>query len=62
MIFNSVLKYAVQVLGQQRNQAIKEIEKLQEKTITIMYFKGRNDPVNPLFKTLEIMKLKDIHL
>ena len=25
-----------------------------------MSFKGRNDPANPLFKTLEIMKLKDI--
>ena len=27
-----------------------------------MYFKGRNDPANPLFKTLETMKLKDILL
>ena len=27
-----------------------------------MSFKGRNDPANPLFKTLEIMKLKDILL
>ena len=25
-----------------------------------MSFKGRNDPTNPLFKKLEIMKLKDI--
>ena len=49
MIFNSVLRYAVQVQGQHRNQAIKEIEKLQEKAITIMSFKGRNDPANPLF-------------
>ena len=24
-----------------------------------MSFKGRNDPANPLFKTQEIMKLKD---
>ena len=27
-----------------------------------MSFKGRNDTANPLFKTLEIMKLKDILL
>ena len=27
-----------------------------------MSFRGRNDPTNPLFKTLEIMKLKDILL
>ena len=27
-----------------------------------MSFKGRNEPTNPLFKTLEIMKLKDILL
>ena len=27
-----------------------------------MSFKGRNDPANPLFKTQEIMKLKDILL
>ena len=27
-----------------------------------MSFRGRNNPTNPLFKTLEIMKLKDILL
>ena len=27
-----------------------------------MSFKGRNDPTNPVFKMLEIMKLKDILL
>ena len=61
-IFDSVLRYAVQVRGQHRNQTIKEIEKLQEKTIRMMSFKGRNNPTNPLFKELEIMKLKDILL
>ena len=60
--FESVLRYAVQVWGQYRNQAIKEIEKLQEKAIRFISFKGRNDPANPLFKTVEIMKLKDILL
>ena len=61
-IFDSVLRYAVQVWGQQRNQTIKEIEKLQKKAIRIMSFKGRNNPTNPLFKKLEIMKLEDILL
>ena len=61
-IFDSVLRYAVQVWGQHRNQTIKEIEKLQEKAIRMMSFKGRNNPTNPLFKELEIMKLKDILL
>ena len=47
-IFDSVLRYAIQVWGQHRNQTIKEIEKLQEKAIRIMSFKGRNVPTNPL--------------
>ena len=59
-IFDSVLRYAVQVWGQHRNQTIKEIEKIQEKDIRI--FKGRNDLTKPNFKKLEIMKLKDILL
>ena len=61
-IFDSVLRYAVQVWGQHRNQTIKEIEKLQEKAIRMMSVKGRNNPTNPLFKKLETMKLKDILL
>ena len=61
-IFDSVLRYAVQVWGQHRNQTIKEIGKLQEKAIRIMSFKRRNDPARPIFKTLEIMKLKDVLL
>ena len=39
-IFDSVLRYAVQVWEQHRNQTIKEIEKLQEKANRIMSFKG----------------------
>ena len=61
-IFDSVLRYAVQVWGQHRNQTIKEIKKLQEKAIRIMSFKGRNNPNNSHFKKIEIMKLKDILL
>ena len=32
-IFDSILRYGIQVWGQKRNQAIKDIEKIQEKTI-----------------------------
>ena len=55
----SVLRYEIQVWGQQRTQIIKEIQTLQEKAIKIMDFKNRNEPTNPLFKKLNIMKLKD---
>ena len=61
-IFDSVLRHAVQVSGQHRNQKIKETEKLQEKAIRIMSFKGRKHSTNPLFKKIEIRKLKDILL
>ena len=59
-IFDSVIRYAIQVWGLHNNQAINEIEKLQEKAIRIMSFKGRNDNTNSRFKKLEIMKFKDI--
>ena len=59
-IFDSILRYGIQVWGQKRNQAIKDIEKIQEKTIWILNFKWKNDPVNPLFKNSKIMKIKDI--
>ena len=48
-IFDSSLRYAVQVWGQHRNQTIKEIEQIQEKAIRIMSFKPKNEPTNPLF-------------
>ena len=47
------------------NTEIKQLKKYKnskKKAIRIMFFKGGNDPANPLFKTLEMMKLKDILL
>ena len=35
-IFDSILRYAIQVEGQHRNQTMKEIEQIQEKAIRIM--------------------------
>ena len=59
-IFDSILRYGIQVQVQNRNQAIKDIEKIQEKTSRIFNFKWKNDPVNLLFKNSETMKMKDI--
>ena len=55
-IFDSILRQRIQVWGQNRNQAIKDVEKIQDKTIRILNFKWKSDPVNPLFKNLKIMK------
>ena len=59
-IFDSILRYAIQVWGQHRKQTTKEIEQIQEKAIRIMSFKPKNDPTNPLFRNLKIIKFKDI--
>ena len=48
-IFYSILRCAIQGWGQHRNQTMKEIEQIQEKAITIMSFKPKNEPNNPLF-------------
>ena len=60
VIFDSILRYRIQVWGQNRNQAIKDIEKNQDKTIRILNFKWKNNPVNLLFKNSKIMRMKDI--
>ena len=59
-IFDSILRYAIQVWGQHRKQTTKEIEQIQEKAIRIMSFKPKNEPTNPLFRKLKIIKFKDI--
>ena len=59
-IFDSILRYAIQVCCQCRNQTIEEIEQIQEKAIRIMSFKPKNEPTNPLFQNFEIIKIKYI--
>ena len=39
---------------------MKEIEHIQEKAIRIMSFEPKNEPTNPLFRNLKIVKFKDI--
>ena len=58
--FESILRYGIQDWRQNKYQAIKDIETIQEKTIRILNFKSKNDSVNPLFKNSKIMKMKDI--
>ena len=48
--FDSILRYGIQVLGQNRSEAIKDIEKIQERTTGIPTFKWKNDRVSPLLK------------
>ena len=50
----------LQVWGHHRNQTMKEIEQIQEKATRIMSFKPKNEPTNPLFRNLKIMKFKVI--
>ena len=59
-IFYSIFRFAIQVWVQHRNHTTKAIEETQEKAIRIMSFKPKNEPTNPLFRNLKIMKLKDI--
>ena len=57
-IFDAKLRYGSQIWGQQKTATIKQIEKLQNKAIRIINFKSKNDPSNPLYKSMKILKLK----
>ena len=59
-IFDSILRYAIQVWGQHRNQTIKEIDQILEKAVRIKSIKPKNEPINPLFQNSKITKFKDI--
>ena len=59
-IFDSIMRYALQVWGQNKNTTIKEIEKLQSKAIRIMCFKSKLEPTKPLYRDLEILEIRDL--
>ena len=59
-IFYSIFRSAIQVWVHHRNHTTKAIEEIQEKAIRIMSFKPKNEPTNPIFRNLKIMKFKDI--
>ena len=50
---NLVGGLTIQIWDQYRNQAIKEIEQIQEKAFRIRSFKPKTDPSNPLFQNLK---------
>ena len=61
-ISDAHLRYGSQIWGQQKTGTIKQIEKLQDKAIRIINFKYKNDPTNPLYKSMKILKLNDVIL
>ena len=42
-----------------RKLELKQIKKSQDKGIRIINFKAKNDPSNPLYKSMKILKLND---
>ena len=42
-----------------RKLELKQIKKSQDKGIRIINFKSKNDPSNPLYKSMKILKLND---
>ena len=50
---NLVGGLTIQIWDQYRNQAIKEIEQIQEKAFRIRSFKPKTEPSNPLFQNLK---------
>ena len=61
-ISDAHLRYGSQIWSQQKTGTIKQIEKLQDKAIRIINFKYKNDLTNPLYKSMEILKLNDVIL
>ena len=45
-----------------RKLELKQIKKSQDKGIRIINFKSKNDPSNPLYKSMKILKLNDVIL
>ena len=54
------MRYALQVWGQNKNATFKEIEKLQNKAIRVMCFKSKLEPTKPLYRDLNILKIRDL--
>ena len=58
-IFSSLLTYGSQIWGQFQNQHVTRLEKIQNKAIRIINFSKYNDPVDPIYHKLKILKLSD---
>ena len=59
-IFDPQLKYGCQIWGQNKNYAVENIEKLQNKAIRILNFKGPRAEASNLYKESKIYTLQQI--
>ena len=59
-IFDSIMRYGFQVWGEKQSATLNDIERLQNKPIKIMCFKSKYDVVNPSYKKLKILRLRDM--
>ena len=58
-IFNSHLIYGCQIWGQKLSFYLNKLIKTQDKVLRIIHHKTRTEPVNPLYKSANVMKLQD---
>ena len=61
-IFESDLRYGWQLWGETQTKAMNNIEKIQNKALRIINFKGQWESSTPQYKESEIFKLNDIVL
>ena len=62
-LFSSHLQYGAQLWGQTNTENQNQIQQLQNKAVRKISFKKRFDPVEPLYKELNILKFRDmVHL
>ena len=59
-VFDSNLRYASQVWGQNKNSLLDSIQIIQNKALRILTFKHSDDSCDPIYKDLKILKLKDL--
>ena len=59
LLFNSNLIHGCQIWGQDQNEELKKIEKLQGKAINIISFLSLNTTVEKQMYEINILKLKD---
>ena len=54
------MQYGLQVWGQKQSTTLNHIERLQNKTVKIMYLKSKYDAVNPVYKKWKILNIRDM--
>ena len=58
-LFNSHVIHACQIWGKSKNKLLQEIEKLQDKAISIISFLPKGASVKEPYSTLKILKIRD---